>query len=193
MAALSRARNCTTRRAEPGRPPAASPPRVRITRRHCSPMARFLLQEVMTAAGISRARNSTIQRAGFGRRPGASPRHAACTPRRCCLKAKCSSLEVITAVALSRARNCTIRRAGPGRPRAASQPDDVVIRRPCCPTARCSSQEVITSHHRHSRERGTARSGDRDLDSDRQPRHCTPRVSTGDVAAQRQGARCRRF
>ena len=38
----------------------------------------------------------------------------------------------------------------------------------------------------------TLRSGERDLGSDRQPRHCT-RSSHGDVAAQRQGARRRRL
>ena len=41
------------------------------------------------------------------------------------------------------------------------------------------------------RERGTLRSGERDLDGHRQPRHRT-RISHGDVAAQRQGARRRR-
>ena len=44
---------------------------------------------------------------------------------------------------------------------------------------------------RRSRERGTLRSGERDLDGDRQPRHRTL-CSHGDVAAQRQGARRRR-
>ena len=43
----------------------------------------------------------------------------------------------------------------------------------------------------HSRERGTLRSGERDLDGHRQPRHRTL-LSHGDVAAQRQGARRRR-
>ena len=45
---------------------------------------------------------------------------------------------------------------------------------------------------RFSRERGTLRSGERDLDGYRQPRHRT-RLSHGDVAAQRQGARRRRL
>ena len=45
---------------------------------------------------------------------------------------------------------------------------------------------------RRSRERGTLRSGERDLDGHRQPRHRTL-WSHGDVAAQRQGARRRRF
>ena len=39
-AALSRARNCTIRRAGPGVPPAASPPHAIITRRRCCPTAR---------------------------------------------------------------------------------------------------------------------------------------------------------
>ena len=43
-----------------------------------------------------------------------------------------------------------------------------------------------------SRERGTLRSGERDLDGHRQPRHRTL-SSHGDVAAQRQGARRRRL
>ena len=42
-------------------------------------------------------------------------------------------------------------------------------------------------HPQRSRERGTVRSGDRDLDDHRQPRHRTL-SSHGDVAAQRQGA-----
>ena len=65
----------------------------------------------------------------------------------------------------------------------------VSTRRRCCPTARCSSQAVPTTAC--SRERGTLRSGERDLDGHRQPRHRTL-SSHGDVAAQRQGARRRR-
>ena len=45
---------------------------------------------------------------------------------------------------------------------------------------------------RRSRERGTLRSGQRDLDGHRQPQHRTL-WSHGDVAAQRQGARRRRY
>ena len=92
--------------------------------------------------------------------------------------------------AISRARNSTIRRAGPGRPPAASPPHAIFTRRRCCPTARCSSQ-AVTAARRLSRERGTLRSGERDLDGHRQPRHRTL-WSHGDVAAQRQGARRRR-
>ena len=65
-----------------------------------------------------------------------------------------------------------------------------LTRRRCCPTARCSSQAV--GNGRQSRERGTLRSGERDLDGQRQPRHRTG-WSHGDVAAQRQGARRRRL
>ena len=73
--------------------------------------------------------------------------------------------------AISRARNSTIRRAGLGRPPAASPPHAIFTRRRCCPTARCSSQAVMT--HSVLRERGTLRSGERDLDGHRQPRHRT--------------------
>ena len=90
--------------------------------------------------------------------------------------------------AFSRARNCTIRPAGPGRRPAASTPHAFTTRRRCCPTARCWSQ----GWQRLSCERGTVRSGERDLDCHRQPRHRT-RSSHGDVAAQRQGARRRRI
>ena len=75
-ASLSRARNSTIRRAEPGRRPAASPPHAMFTRRRCCPTARCSSQAVLTSAFRSRARNSTIRRAGLGRRPAASPPHA---------------------------------------------------------------------------------------------------------------------
>ena len=136
---------------------------------------------------FSRARNSTIRRAGPGVPPAASPPHAMVTRRRCCPTARCSSQEELTAAAISRARNCTIRRAGPGLPLAASPPHAVLTQRRCCPTARCSSQgERIAASP--SSERGTVRSGERDLDGHGQPQHRT-RLSHGDVAAQRQGAR----
>ena len=88
--------------------------------------------------------------------------------------------------------SCSRARARPLilRTPAASPPHAIITRRRCCPTARCSSQEELTSAGL-SRERGTLRSGERDLDGHRQPRHRT-RCSHGDVAAQRQGARRRR-
>ena len=91
---------------------------------------------------------------------------------------------------LSRARNSTIRRAGPGRPPAASPPHaishgDVAAQRQGARRRRTVTASGI------SRERGTLRSGERDLDGHRQPRHRTL-LSHGDVAAQRQGARRRR-
>ena len=69
-------------------------------------------------------------------------------------------------------------------------PHAFFTRRRCCPTARCSSQ--AGSDGGGLRERGTLRSGERDLDGHRQPRHRTL-SSHGDVAAQRQGARRRRI
>ena len=143
------------------------------------------------SAMLSRARSSTIRRAGPGRPPAASPPHALLTRRPCCPTARCSSQEGLNGQRFSRARNSTIRRAGPGRPPAASPPHAIVTRRRCCPTARCSSQEDLTAPACF-RERGTVRSGERDLDGHGQPRHRTL-SSHGDLAAQRQGARRRRF
>ena len=146
--ALSRARNCTIRRAGPGRPPAASAPHAMFTRRPCCPTARCSSQAVLAqSATLSRARNSTIRRAGPGVPLAASPPRGFFTQRRCCPTARCSSqVERIVHRRLVRARNSTIRRAGPGRPRAASIPHALMgTRRRCCPTARCSSQEERTT------------------------------------------------
>ena len=65
------------------------------------------------------------------------------------------------------ARNCTIRRPGPGRRPATSPPRARITRRPCCPTARCWSREA-TERAAISGQRGTVRSGQRDLDGHRQ-------------------------
>ena len=64
-----RARSCTTRRAGPGRRPAASAPHALITQRHCCPTARSWSQAGITAA-LSRARNCTTRRAGPGAATG---------------------------------------------------------------------------------------------------------------------------
>ena len=189
--AFWRARNSTIRRAGPGQPLAASPPHALfVTRRRCCPTARCSSLEVLTssAAAFSRARNSTIRRAGPGRPLVASPPHAVITRRRCCPTARCSSQEVTTAQAFSRARNSTIRRAGPGRPLVASPPHAYYHTATLLPNGKMLV--AGGGGKTASRERGTLRSGERDLDNYWQPRQRT-RFSHGDVVAQRQGA-CRR-
>ena len=97
------------------------------------------------------------------------------TRRRCCPTARCSSQADLTAAAISRARNSTIRRAGPDRHR---QPHhrtryshgDVAAQRQGARRRRFNG-------YRLSRERGTLRSGERDLDGHRQPRHRTRYVT----------------
>ena len=70
--ALSRARNCTTRRAELGGSQAASTPAAMGTARRCCPTARSSLRGVMIAISmLSRAQNCTTRRAGPGRPPAA--------------------------------------------------------------------------------------------------------------------------
>ena len=76
MSTTSRARNCTIRRAGPGRRPAAS---ATARHRHTAtllPNGKVLVAEETATAALSRARNCTIRPAGPGRPPAASPPHA---------------------------------------------------------------------------------------------------------------------
>ena len=134
-------------------------------------------------------RPEAIRRAGLGRPPAASPPHAAITRRRCCPTARCSSQAVQATATLSRARNSTIRRPGPGRPPAASPTHAIVTRRRCCPTARCSSQAATTAALSRARNSTIRRAGPGRATGSL----ATARMSHGDVAAQRQGARRRRL
>ena len=71
ISAISRARNSTIRRPGRGRPRAASPPHGLATRRRCCPTVRCSSQEEVATA-LWRARNCTIQPAERGRPPAAS-------------------------------------------------------------------------------------------------------------------------
>ena len=64
-----------------------------------------------------------------------------------------------------------------------------ITRRRCCRMGRC--WWPVVGPLPTLSKRGTIRSGDRDVDGDRQPRHCT-RDPHGDVAAERAGAGGRR-
>ena len=137
MAMLPRAPNCTTRRAGPGLPQAASTPHAIFTRRRCYKTAWSLLQGELTAmAMLPRAPNCTTRRAGPGLPQAASTPHAILTRRRCYKTAWSLLQGDLTAVAmLPRAPNCTTRRAGPGLPQAASTPHAIRTRRRCYKTA----------------------------------------------------------
>ena len=101
------------------------------------------------------------------------------TRRRCCPTARCSSQEDLTAFYLSSAELYDPA-SGTWSATGSLGTARITTRRRCCPTARCSSQEDLAAAS--FSQRGTVRSGQRDLDRHRQPRHRTL-CPHGDVAA----------
>ena len=190
-ALLPRAPNCTTRRAVPGLPQAASTPHAIFTRRRCYKTAWSLLQGDRTALAIfPRALNCTTRQAGPGLPQAASTPHMSITRRRCYKTAWSLLPGDMTALAIfPRAPNYTTRQAGPGGARAASRPHAVITRRRCYKTAWSLLPGELTNCQRF-REHGTVRPSERDLDCHRQPQHRT-QWPHGDVATKRHGHCCR--
>ena len=186
---LPRAPNCTTRRAVPGLPQAASTPHAVLTRRRCYKTAWSLLQGELTAISCFRERRTVRpgerdldchrqpqHRTRYSHGDVATKRHGPC----------CRGIDGNFNAFRER------RTVRPGerdldchrqpQHRTLFSHGDVATKRhgPCCRGIGDGS----------FRERRTVRPGERDLDCHRQPQHRT-RFSHGDVATKRHGPCCR--